>query len=120
ASGAVPTSTGDASRTGVRGHAAQERRFAHPTRKGNPMRHIDAFCHFFPQSLFEKMSQTTGGTRDIGKRMQGVRTIWDLDTRLKMMDEFADYSEILSLGLPPIEAMAGPDQAPELARVAND
>jgi hypothetical protein len=36
------------------------------------MRHVDAFCHFFPQSLFEKMSQTAGGTNDIGKRMQGV------------------------------------------------
>ena len=47
------------------------------------MRHIDAFCHFFPASLFEQMSQTAGGTRDIGKRMQGVRTIYDLDARLQ-------------------------------------
>jgi uncharacterized protein len=84
------------------------------------MRHIDAFCHFFPPSLFEKMSQTAGSTRDIGKRMQSVRTIHDLDARLKMMDEFEDYSEILSLGLPPIDGMAGPEQAPEFARVAND
>jgi predicted TIM-barrel fold metal-dependent hydrolase len=84
------------------------------------MRHIDAFCHFFPAALFEPMSQTSGGTRDIGKRMQGVPTIHDLDARLKMMDEFEDYSEILSLGLPPIDAMAGPDTSPELARIAND
>ena len=84
------------------------------------MRHIDAFCHFFPQGLFEKMSQTTGGTQDIGKRMQGVRTIHDLDARLRMMDEFGDYSEVLSLGLPPLEALAGPDRTPEFARVAND
>ena len=47
------------------------------------MRHIDAFCHFFPPRLFEKMSRTAGGTRDIGKRMQGVPTIYDLDARLK-------------------------------------
>jgi predicted TIM-barrel fold metal-dependent hydrolase len=84
------------------------------------MRHIDAFCHFFPRALFERMSQTAHGTRDIGKRMQGVRTIYDLDARLKMMDGFDDYSEILSLGLPPIDAMAGPDKSPELARIAND
>src|SRR6516165_3636296 len=84
------------------------------------MRHIDAFCHFFPRALFERMSQTSGGTRDIGKRMQGVRTIHDLDARLKMMDEFGDYSEILSLGLPPIDAITGPDKSPELARIAND
>ncbi len=84
------------------------------------MRHIDAFCHFFPGALFERMSQTSGGTKDIGKRMQGVRTIYDLDARLKMMDEFDDYSEILSLGLPPIDAMTGPDKSPEFARIAND
>ena len=84
------------------------------------MRHIDSFCHFFPARLFELMSQTTGGTRDIGKRMQGVRTIWDLDARLRMMDEFKDYTQVLSLGLPPIEGMVGPDKAPEFARAAND
>ena len=84
------------------------------------MRYIDSFCHFFPHALFEKMSQTAGGTRDVGKRMQGVRTVWDLDARLKMMAEFKDYTQVLSLGLPPLEAMAGPDKTPELARVAND
>ena len=62
------------------------------------MRHIDAFCHFFPQSLFAKMSATSGGTRDIGKRMQGVRTIHDLDARRKMMDEFDDYRKFSRLG----------------------
>jgi len=41
------------------------------------MRHIDAFCHFFPPRLFEKMSRTAGGTKDIGKRIQGVRTPQD-------------------------------------------
>jgi aminocarboxymuconate-semialdehyde decarboxylase len=51
--------------------------------------------------------------------MQGVRTIWDLDARLKMMTS-SRLPEILSLGLPPIECDAGPDLAPEFARVAND
>src|SRR5262249_56002681 len=83
------------------------------------MRHIDAFCHFFPPRLFERMSRTTGGTKDIGKRIQGVRTIYDLDARLRMMDEFDDYAEILSLGLPPLDAMAGPQEAPEFAPIAN-
>src|SRR5262249_18048127 len=61
-----------------------------------------------------------GGTKDIGKRVHGVRTIYDLDARFRMMDEFEDYAEILSLGLPPIDAMAGPEQSPEFARIAND
>ena len=84
------------------------------------MRHIDAFCHFFPSGIFRLMSETAGGTTDVGKRMQGVRTIHDLDARFRMMDQFDDYTQILSLGLPPLEGMVGPDRAPELARVAND
>jgi predicted TIM-barrel fold metal-dependent hydrolase len=84
------------------------------------MQYIDAFCHFFPQGIFQKLSETAGGTRDIGKRIQGVRTIYDLEARFRIMDGFADYSQVLSLGLPPIEAMVGSDRAPEFARVAND
>ena len=53
------------------------------------MRHIDAFCHFFPQSLFQKMSQTSGGTRDIGKRMQGVRTICPTQIAIDQLQEAA-------------------------------
>jgi predicted TIM-barrel fold metal-dependent hydrolase len=84
------------------------------------MQHIDSFCHFFPHGIFQKLSETTGGTRDIGKRIQGVKAIFDLDERLRIMDGFADYSQVLSLGLPPIDAMVGPERAGEFARVAND
>lgn len=84
------------------------------------MRYIDAFCHFFPQSIFRLMSETSGGTTDVGKRMQGVRTVWDLDARLKMMEPFQDYTEVISLGLPPLEGMAGPDKTPDFAKAAND
>jgi predicted TIM-barrel fold metal-dependent hydrolase len=84
------------------------------------MRHIDAFCHFLPQGIFRLMSQTEGGTTDVGKRMQGVPTVHDLDARFRMMDQFDDYTEILSLGLPPFESMVGANRTPEFARVAND
>jgi len=84
------------------------------------MRYIDAFCHFFPQSIFKMMSETAGGTTDVGKRMQGVRTVWDLDARLKMMEPFADYTQVISLGLPPLEGMASPDKTPDFAKAAND
>ena len=84
------------------------------------MRYIDSFCHFFPQSVFTMMSETAGGTTDVGKRMQGVRTVWDLDARLKMMEPFQDYTQVISLGLPPLEGMAGPDKTPDFAKAAND
>jgi aminocarboxymuconate-semialdehyde decarboxylase len=84
------------------------------------MRYIDAFNHFFPPAFFKKMSETAGGTRDIGKRMQGIPAIYDLDTRFRLVDGFLDYTQVLSLGMPPLEGMVGPDAAPEFARVAND
>ncbi|MGA9010291.1 MAG: amidohydrolase family protein [Xanthobacteraceae bacterium] len=84
------------------------------------MRYIDSFCHFFPQQIFKLLSDTKGGTTDIGKRIQGVHTIHDLDARFRMMDQFQDYAQILSLGLPPLEGMAGPARTPEFARAAND
>lgn len=66
------------------------------------------------------MSDTAGGTTDVGKRMQGVRTIYDLDARFRMMDQFGDYAQIISLGLPPLEGMVGPERTPEFALAAND
>jgi uncharacterized protein len=84
------------------------------------MQHIDAFCHFFPQGIFAKLSETKGGTKDIGKRIQGVRTIYDLEARFRIMDGFENYSQVLSLGLPAIDAMVGPDRSPDFARTAND
>jgi aminocarboxymuconate-semialdehyde decarboxylase len=36
------------------------------------------------------------------------------------MEDFDDYQQILSLANPPLEMLAGPDQSPALARLAND
>src|SRR5262249_30318745 len=49
-----------------------------------------------------------------------LRTLWDLDARLKLLDEFGDYAQVLSLANPPIELLGQPDATPELARMAND
>jgi aminocarboxymuconate-semialdehyde decarboxylase len=52
--------------------------------------------------------------------MQGVPCIHDLETRFRVIDQFRDYTQILSLGMPPLEAMGGPELATELARIGND
>ena len=84
------------------------------------MQYIDAFNHFFPSRLWERMEATEGRTRGISKRMRGVPAIYDLDVRFRVMDGFADYSQILSLGMPPLDAMGPPALATELARLGND
>lgn len=86
------------------------------------MRYIDAFNHFFPQGLWDKMLASEGAARDIGKRMRNIPCIFDLNVRLATMDKFSmhDYTQVLSLGMPPLEAMAGPDESPEFAKLGND
>ena len=66
------------------------------------------------------MSSLKSVGRDIGKRVQNVATIADLDARFRVMDEFGDYCQVLSLPAPPLEVIAGPEKSPLLARVAND
>src|SRR5262249_29657282 len=46
--------------------------------------------------------------------------LYDLDLRRKVVEQFPDYSQILSLGLPMIERLWEPGKAPEMARIANN
>jgi uncharacterized protein len=86
------------------------------------MQYIDAFNHFFPKRLWDKMLNAEGTARDIGKRMRGVPCLYDLDERFRCMDLFRDknYTQILSLGMPPLEALGGPAEALEYCKLAND
>ncbi len=47
-------------------------------------------------------------------------TLWDIEARLKLLDEFDDIAQVLSLANPPIEMMGPPERTPEIARIAND
>jgi aminocarboxymuconate-semialdehyde decarboxylase len=49
-----------------------------------------------------------------------LTTLWDVEARLRLMDEFGDMQHVLSLANPPLELIASPDRTPELARLAND
>ena len=84
------------------------------------MRYTDAFNHFYPEKFFTKLLQTSSGAKDVVKITAEIPIIHDLQARLRLIESFQDYSQILSLPLPPIETLAGPDQSPELARVGNE
>ena len=84
------------------------------------MRYIDAYNHFFPQKLWDAMLSAEGAARDIGKRMRGIPAIYDLDERLKLVDRFPDYTQVISLGMPPLEALGTPEQSCEFAKLGND
>ena len=83
------------------------------------MMKIDMFNHFFPIQFFDKM-QVLCKDQQILKRYINIPGLVDTDTRFKAMDQFGEYCQILSLPNPPIEAMATPEDAPELAKYGND
>ncbi len=84
------------------------------------MRYIDAFNHFFPKRYFDALVESPAAQKDIGKRVRGIPALYDLDLRLKVVDQFPDYTQVLSLGLPMIERLWGPEKSPEMSRIAND
>jgi predicted TIM-barrel fold metal-dependent hydrolase len=84
------------------------------------MRKIDVFTHIYPAGFFEKLMKLAPDFKDVGKRSRGVPMLVDLDERFRVMDRFEGYQQILSLPTPPLEVMASPAQALDLARSAND
>jgi aminocarboxymuconate-semialdehyde decarboxylase len=85
------------------------------------MRYVDAFNHFFPAPLWQRMLEAEGAAQGIGKRMRGVPAIYDLDERRRVVDRFRDknYVQVISLGMPPLESLGEPSASEEFARLGN-
>src|ERR1044071_8455125 len=84
------------------------------------MMRVDAYTHFIPTRFFKEV-MSTGNHKDIGKRMMGVPSIYDVNVRLKVVDKFKDYAQILSYPMPPFEMMTKDGrQAEEYAKIVND
>jgi len=81
---------------------------------------IDIYNHIFPKKFFNQYIDAGHGGKDIGKRVSNIQTIVDVDARLRILDEFGDYVQVITLPLPPLEIIAGPDKSPGLAREGND
>lgn len=81
---------------------------------------IDVFNHFFPRLFFDRYIAGGAAGKDMGKRMASVRAAVDLDERFRLLDEFGDVRQVLTIAQPPLEAIADPETSPTLAAIAND
>jgi len=81
---------------------------------------IDIFNHVFPKSFFDRYIVSGAAGKEIGKRMANATIGFDLDQRFRILDEFGDVRQVITLGQPPIEALGGPQESPAIAREAND
>jgi uncharacterized protein len=82
------------------------------------MRKIDIFNHILPAGYNARFLKVAANYKDIGKRTRGVPMLADLEGRFRVMDEFGDYAQVLSLPTPPVEVFAA--DAADLARAGND
>jgi predicted TIM-barrel fold metal-dependent hydrolase len=82
---------------------------------------IDVFNHILPKPYYDRMIEAMPPGAYMLKRVSNIPFLYDLDARFRKIEEFGDdYQQVFSVNLPPVEAVWGPDKAPEMAQVAND
>ena len=80
---------------------------------------IDIFPHIMPPKFYKAFHKVVKS--EIHKKLhENIPTLWDLDHRFRIMDKFDDYVQVLTLASPPLENIADPRMAAELAKMAND
>jgi len=81
---------------------------------------IDVFCHVVPQKYKEALYKAIPEGSPPQMLIESVPTLFDMDRRFRIMDKFDGLRQVITLGLPPIEGIADPETAADLARIAND
>jgi aminocarboxymuconate-semialdehyde decarboxylase len=81
---------------------------------------IDVFPHILPRRYFDRMLRVAPPGMALQKRMSGIPVLVDVEERLRIMDRYEGYLQVLTLANPPLEVVGGPGVSPELARLAND
>ena len=77
---------------------------------------IDIFAHLMPKKYKDAIYRQTG--RDF--LMLEVPTLTDLDHRFRIMDIYPEMVQVVTAVGPVPEAIAKPERAAEMARLAND
>jgi predicted TIM-barrel fold metal-dependent hydrolase len=81
---------------------------------------IDVFTHVVPEKYKDTLYEILPPGFPIRKIIDSIPTLSDLEHRFRIMDKFEDLRQVITLGLPPVEEIADPEKAAELARIAND
>jgi predicted TIM-barrel fold metal-dependent hydrolase len=83
-------------------------------------RKLDIYNHVLPAAFIARMRELAPEKGDIVKRVSSIAMLHDIEARVRMMEQWPGYQQVLTLANPPIEAIAGPGDAPGLARLGND
>lgn len=82
---------------------------------------IDVFPHIFPKGYYERQLKVSdASSRYHQRRVKALPMLLDVEMRLRLMDQFEGYKQLLTAAGPGIENFCDPATSPELARAAND
>lgn len=79
---------------------------------------IDAFSHFLPRAVLRRFRELAPEHPALAL-FERLPELWDVASRLESLEPFPAVQQVLNFGNPPIETLAEPDEAVELARLAN-
>jgi predicted TIM-barrel fold metal-dependent hydrolase len=79
---------------------------------------IDAYSHIVPPKYREALYKVAPEMHD--RQVLTCPPLYDLDARFRIMDKYEPIRQVLTLGRIPVEHVAGPKKAAELAVRAND
>jgi predicted TIM-barrel fold metal-dependent hydrolase len=79
---------------------------------------IDAYAHIVPPNYREALYKIAPELHD--QQVVHCPPLYDLNARFRIMDKYEPIRQVLTLGRIPVEHIAGPDKAAELARMADD
>src|SRR6516165_6778948 len=77
-------------------------------------RKIDVYNHVMPRAVADRIRELAAGKGDMVKRVTSIPMLYDIEGRVRMMDQWPGYQQVLTLSSPPIETIAGPGDAPDL------
>ena len=80
---------------------------------------LDIFNHFMPKAYLDRLGDLIPG-HPVLAAFPRLKTLWDVDARRALIDEFGGMQHVLSLANPPPELIGPPDRTPDLVRMAND
>jgi len=87
---------------------------------------IDVFAHVCPKRFIDYFSKHVIDFEKLMGKEQGAilhplwDTLWDIDKRLRIMDKYEDYVQVLVPTQPAAETYCRPEDAAHVARVYND
>ena len=80
---------------------------------------IDIYNHVMPPAYLELVKKHSKSPGSV-KRVSSLRMLWDMEARTRMLDNWPEVRQIITLSVPSPEMLGDPGDSPAFARIANE